>query len=165
MINVGLGCATAGAMMLCGMPTPYLWGALAAILNFIPYAGPTTTLIVLTLVAFVTFDGIGHVLAVAGSYFGLALLEGQIVQPLFVGRRLQVNPLLIFLALWFGGLYWGIAGVILATPALVALKVVAENAMSGKSVMEFLGPNDQTRDTQPTLKKGRRRRMVEEGST
>ena len=163
MINVGLGCATAGAMMLCGMPTPYLWGVVAAVLNFIPYAGPTTTLIVLTLVAFVTLDGIGHVLGVAGSYLGLALLEGQIVQPLFVGRRLQVNPLLIFLALWFGGLYWGIAGVILATPALVALKVVAENAISGKSVMEFLGPNDQSRDMQPTLKK-RRRPMVEEST-
>ena len=163
-INVGLGCATAGVMMLCGMPTPYLWGVLAAILNFIPYAGPTTTLIVLTLVAFVTFDGIGHVLAVAGSYIGLAMVEGQIVQPLFVGRRLQVNPLLIFLALWFGGLYWGIAGVILATPALVALKVVAENAISGKSVMEFLGPNDQSRDTRPTLKK-RRRPIAEEAST
>ena len=162
MINVGLGCATAGVMMLCGMPTPYLWGVLAAVLNFIPYAGPTTTLIVLTLVAFVTFDGMGHVLAVSGSYVALATVEGQIVQPLFVGRRLQVNPLLIFLALWFGGLFWGIPGVILATPALVALKVVAENAISGKSVMEFLGPNDQSRDTSPTLKK--RRRPITEGA-
>ena len=163
-INVGLGCATAGAMLACGMPTPYLWGALAAVLNFIPYAGPTTTLIVLTLVAFVTFDSIGHVLAVAGSYIALAMVEGQIVQPLFVGRRLQVNPLLIFLALWFGGLYWGIAGVILATPALVALKVVSENAISGKSVMEFLGPNDQTRDSSPTLKKRRRPAIQGAGS-
>ena len=162
MINVGLGCATAGVMMLCGMPTPYLWGVLAAVLNFIPYAGPTTTLIVLTLVAFVTFDGMGHVLAVSGSYVALTTVEGQIVQPLFVGRRLQVNPLLIFLALWFGGLFWGIPGVILATPALVALKVVAENAISGKSVMEFLGPNDQSRDTSPTLKK--RRRPITEGA-
>jgi len=143
LINVGLGCATAGAMMLCGMPTPYLWGILAAVLNFIPYAGSATTLIVLTLVAFVTFDGIGQVLAVAGSYVALAALEGQLIQPLFVGRGLSVNPLLIFLALWFGGLFWGIAGVILATPALVALKVVAENAIRGKAVLEFLGPNDQ----------------------
>ncbi len=58
-INLGLGCATAGAMMLCGMPTPYLWGIIAAGLNFIPYAGSTLTLIIVTLVAFVTFDGIG----------------------------------------------------------------------------------------------------------
>jgi predicted PurR-regulated permease PerM len=143
LINLGLGCATAAAMMACGMPTPYLWGILAAVLNFIPYAGSATTLAVITLVALVTFDGVGHVLAVAGSYVGLAAIEGQIVQPLFVGRRLDVNPLLIFLGLWFGGLFWGVAGIVLATPALVALKVVAEHAADGKAILEFLGPNDQ----------------------
>lgn len=153
LINIGLGLATAGAMMLCGMPTPFLWGVMAAGLNFIPYAGSTVTLIVVTLVAFVTFDGIGHVLAVAGSYLLLALLEGQIVQPLFVGRRLKINPLLIFLSLWFGGLFWGIAGVILATPALLTLKVIAEHALGGKSVMEFLGPNDQSPGAGKTLEK------------
>jgi predicted PurR-regulated permease PerM len=81
----------------------------------------------------------------------LATLEGQIIQPLFVGRRLEVNPVLIFLALWFGGLFWGIAGVVLATPALVALKVVAENAIRGKAVLEFLGPNDQRPDDKRPL--------------
>ena len=79
---------------------------------------------------------------VALSYLGLAVIEGQIVQPLLVGRRLDVNPLLIFLGLWFGGVFWGIAGVILATPILVALKVIAENALDGESMMQFLGPND-----------------------
>ncbi len=141
-INLGLGCATAGMMLLWGMPTPYLWGILAAVLNFIPYAGSVATLTVVTLVAIVTFDGIAHVAAVAGSYVLLAAIEGQIVQPLFVGRRLAVNPLLIFLALWFGGLFWGIAGVVLATPSLVALKVVAEHAINGRAILRFLGPND-----------------------
>jgi predicted PurR-regulated permease PerM len=141
-INLGLGLATTGIMMLLGMPTPYLWGLVAATLNFIPYAGPATTLIIVTLVAVVSFDKLGQVAAVAASYLALTAVEGQIIQPLFVGRRLEVNPLLIFLALWFGGLFWGIAGVILATPTLVALKVVAENALSGKALMEFLGPND-----------------------
>jgi len=152
-INLGFGLATAGIMTLYGMPTPYLWGVLAAGLNFIPYAGSTATLIVVTLVAFVTFDGIGRVLAVAGSYLLLAMLEGQIIQPLFVGRRLKINPLLIFLGLWFGGLFWGLAGVILATPALLTLKVIAEHAISGKSVMEFLGPNSQAPDVASKLKK------------
>jgi predicted PurR-regulated permease PerM len=141
-INLGLGIATTLVMMAWGMPTPYLWGAVAASLNFIPYAGATTTLIVVTLVAIVSFDGLGHALGVALSYLGLAVVEGQIVQPLLVGRRLDVNPLLIFLGLWFGGIFWGIAGVILATPILVALKVIAENAHDGESMMQFLGPND-----------------------
>jgi predicted PurR-regulated permease PerM len=161
MINLGLGCATAGAMLLCGMPTPYLWGILAATLNFIPYAGSTVTLILLTLVAFVTFDGIGRVLAVAGSYLLLAMIEGQIVQPLFVGRRLKINPLLIFLALWFGGLFWGIAGVILATPALLAIKVIAEHSVGGKSVMEFMGPNDQSPGAGEALNKLAKRKYGE----
>jgi predicted PurR-regulated permease PerM len=141
-INLGLGIATTLVMMAWGMPTPYLWGAVAALLNFIPYAGATTTLIVVTLVAIVSFDGLGHALGVALSYLGLSVIEGQIVQPLLVGRRMDVNPLLIFLGLWFGGVFWGIAGVILATPILVALKVVAENAIHGESMMQFLGPND-----------------------
>jgi predicted PurR-regulated permease PerM len=129
------------------MPTPFLWGTLAAVLNFIPYAGPATTLSVLTLIAFVTFDGLSHVFAVAGSYLVLVAIEGQMVQPLLVGRRLKVNPLLVFLALWFGGLFWGIAGIVLATPTLVALKVVAEHAISGGSLVEFLGPNEPSADT------------------
>jgi predicted PurR-regulated permease PerM len=141
-INLGVGVATTLVMMAWGMPTPYLWGAVAAILNFIPYAGATTTLLVVTLVAIVSFEGLGHALGVALSYLGLSVIEGQIVQPLLVGRRLDVNPLLIFLGLWFGGVFWGIAGVILATPILVALKVIAENALDGESMMQFLGPND-----------------------
>jgi predicted PurR-regulated permease PerM len=152
LINLGLGCATTAVMMAWGMPTPYLWGALAAVLNFIPYAGSATTLLVVTLVAAVSFDTLGRVLGVAGSYLMLSMIEGQVVQPLLVGRRLEVNPLLVFLALWFGGLFWGVAGIILATPALVALKVIAEHTKSGKSVVEFLGPNDQSPDRDKKLK-------------
>ena len=142
LINIGLGIATALVMMAWGMPTPYLWGALAAMVNFIPYAGATVTLLVVTLVAVVSFDGLAHVVGVAVSDLALATIEGQIVQPLLVGRRLEVNPLLIFLGLWFGGMFWGIAGVILATPVLVALKVMAENALDGQSMLQFLGPNE-----------------------
>jgi len=141
LINVGLGFATSFAMMWCGMPNPFLWGTMAGILNFIPYVGSTATLIVLMVVAIVSFDGLGHVIAVAGSYLALATVEGQFVQPLLVGRRLRLNPLLVFLALWFGGLFWGVAGIILATPTLVALKVVAENASGGQPLLNFLSPH------------------------
>jgi predicted PurR-regulated permease PerM len=144
LINLFFGCATAGAMAACGMPTPLLWGALAGLLNFIPYAGSATTLVILTFVALVSFDGMARVAAVAGSYMVLAIIVGQIVQPLLVGRRLQVNPLLIFLALWFCGIFWGVAGIILATPILVALKVVAEHTEGAGALRTFLGPNDRT---------------------
>ncbi len=143
LINVGLGVVTGLSMWAWGMPSPYLWGLVAALLNYIPYLGAASTLITVTLVAATSFDTLGQVAGVAATYLCIATIEGQIVQPLLVGRRLEVNPLLIFLGLWFGGLFWGIAGIILATPALVALKVVAEHSESGKPLLEFLGPNDQ----------------------
>jgi predicted PurR-regulated permease PerM len=151
-INIGLGTATGLAMWAWRMPSPYLWGALAAVLNYIPYAGPGTTLVVITLVATASFSSLSHVLGAAGSYIIIAMIEGQIAQPLLVGRRMEINPLLIFLALWFGGLFWGIAGIILATPTLVALKVIAENTKNGRPMRDFLGPNKPKHAGDATLK-------------
>jgi predicted PurR-regulated permease PerM len=141
LINLGVGLATAFAMMCCGMPNPILWGIMAAVFNFIPYAGATASLIVMTVVAIISFNGLGHAFAVAGSFLAIATIEGQFVQPLLVGRRLQLNPLLVFLALWFGGLFWGIAGIILATPTLVAIKVIASGAVGCEPLLEFLSPH------------------------
>ena len=76
-------------MMLLGLPNPFLWGTVAAVLNFIPYVGSATTLLVLSVVALVSFDSVGRIAAVMASYLALATIEGQIVQPLFVGQRLE----------------------------------------------------------------------------
>jgi predicted PurR-regulated permease PerM len=141
MINMGLGAATAGAMALLNMPNPLLWGAVAGVLNFIPYVGSATMLLLLLIVAFVTFSGLGHVALVGASYLALATIEGQIVQPLVIGRRLDLNPVIVFLALWFGGWFWGVAGIVMAVPALVSLKVVAAHSRRGQPLTEFLGPN------------------------
>jgi predicted PurR-regulated permease PerM len=140
LINLALGTATFGAMTALGMPNPLLWGVLAGVLNFIPYVGSTITLVVLAVVALVSFDGVEHVVAVTGTYLALATIEGQIVQPLFVGQRLKLSPIIVFLALWFGGWFWGVAGIVLAIPTLVALKVAAEHSEHGAPLVAFLSP-------------------------
>ena len=98
--------------------------AVAFVLNYVPYAGPATTLVLLTVVALVSFEGLGKPLAVAGCFLVLTTIEGQIVQPILVGRRLDVSPLIVILCLWFGGWLWGIAGVALAVPLLVTAKAL-----------------------------------------
>jgi predicted PurR-regulated permease PerM len=157
LINLGFGCATAGVMLAWGMPNPYLWGALAALLNYIPYAGSGTTLLVISVVAIVSFTSLGRILGIAGSYVALATLEGQIIQPLLVGRRLAVNPLVVFLALWFGGLFWGIPGILLSAPVLVAIKVIAENSEHGNALLKFLGPNQGAIEREKKLREFARR--------
>jgi predicted PurR-regulated permease PerM len=124
LINLALGIATAATMYWLGMPNPLLWGVVACVLNYVPYAGSATTLVLLTVVALVSFDGLSKPLAVAGCYLFLTTIEGQIVQPILVGRRLDVSPLIVILCLWFGGWLWGIAGVALAVPLLVTAKAL-----------------------------------------
>jgi predicted PurR-regulated permease PerM len=140
LINLTLGIATGVTMLLLGVPNPFLWGTVAAVLNFIPYVGSATTLLILTVVALVSFDSVGRIVAVPATYLALATIEGQIVQPLFVGQRLEINPLMVFLAVWFGGWMWGIAGITIAVPSLVALKVAAEHSTRGQPLVEFLSP-------------------------
>jgi predicted PurR-regulated permease PerM len=140
LINLALGVATGLTMMLLGLPNAFLWGTMAAVLNFVPYVGSATTLLILSVVALVCFDSAGRIAAVIASYLALATIEGQIVQPVFVGHRLELNPLLVFLAVWFGGWMWGIAGITIAVPSLVALKVAAEHSDRGQPLVEFLSP-------------------------
>ena len=140
LINLALGVATGLTMMALGLPNPFLWGTMAAVLNFIPYVGSALMLLVLSVVAVVSFDSFGQIAAVIASYLALATVEGQVVQPLFVGHRLELNPLLVFLAVWFGGWLWGIAGIAIAVPLLVALKVAAEHSQRGQPLVEFLSP-------------------------
>jgi predicted PurR-regulated permease PerM len=140
LINLGLGAATAVVMKLLGVPNPLLWGAVAGTFNFVPYVGSAVTLLLLAIVSLVAFDTLGQVLAVIGSYLALATLEGQVVQPWLVGRRLDLNPILVFLAVWFGGWFWGVAGIVIAVPCLVALKVAVSHGTKAPAVVEFLSP-------------------------
>jgi predicted PurR-regulated permease PerM len=140
LINLGLGAATALMTLLLGLPNPLLWGTMAAVLNFLPYIGSTITLLVLTIVSTVMFTSLTHVLAVAASFLVLVTIEGQVVEPLLLGRRLKLSPTVVLLAFWFGGWFWGIPGIVLVMPLLLALKVVAEHLPNGRIVVELLSP-------------------------
>lgn len=139
-INLLFGAITALVMWLLGMPNPMLWGALAGVLNFIPYLGCATTLAILTIVAFVSFDHISQTVLVAASFLMLAAVEGHLVEPIFLGRRLDLNPIVVLVALWVGTWVWGIAGVVVALPILLATKVAAAHSNNGGAVVRFLSP-------------------------
>jgi predicted PurR-regulated permease PerM len=124
-LNLAFGTVTGLVMWQLGMPNPALWGVVAGVLHFIPYLGPAVTAAILTLVALVTFNSNAQVLLVTAVYLGMAAIEGNLVEPWLLGRRLNLNPILVLLALWIGGWLWGVAGMVLAQPMLVALKVAA----------------------------------------
>ncbi len=129
-INLSLGSVTALMLTLFGVRDPLLWGAVVAILNFIPYLGPLTSTLLLALVGLLQFNSIGAALLPALSFFGLAILEGQLLAPLILGNRLSLSPVAILVWLMLWGWLWGIAGVFLGVPLLMCLKLTCERLPS-----------------------------------
>lgn len=139
MINACLGAAGGLVFWALGMPNPALWGALAFLLNFIPYLGALTEILIVGLVAAATFPHLSHALLVPACYLGLATIEANVFTPYVMGRRMTLNPVVIFVAVTFWGFLWGILGVFLAVPALVMFKIFCDHIGPLAPIGEFLG--------------------------
>ena len=123
-INFTLGVVTTIAAMLLGLPSPLLWGALAFVLNYIPYVGPAIMYVLLFVIGLMTFPTLLGALLPPAVYIGITLIEGQFLAPAIIGRRvLNLHPLAIFLSIAFWAWLWGPVGAFLATPILIIARV------------------------------------------
>ena len=127
LINAVVGLVFAIALILLGFPLPeaLLWGTMATLLNFAPYVGPLVGMAVMLLIGMTAFDGV-QALVPTGIYLALHTLEGQLITPIVLGRRMRVSPLVLILVLMVFGALWGIIGLLLAVPLLVCVKLVLE---------------------------------------
>lgn len=123
-INLCLGVSVALALWLIGMPSPFMWGGIVALLNFIPYFGPMLAAALLGLGGLMVFDDVWIALLPAGVQVGFHLVESNAITPLLLGRRLTMNPLLILVSIAFWGWVWGTAGALLAVPLLIIIQTV-----------------------------------------
>jgi predicted PurR-regulated permease PerM len=137
-INVCLGIAVGLAMWLLGMPNPLVFGVIAFVFNYIPYLGALAGIVVAGAVALVTFDGLVWTAVIPGVYFGLTAVEGQLVTPYFVGRRLQLNTVVVFISVSFWAWLWSAVGMIVAVPLLVAIKTFCEHVDGFNGFGHFL---------------------------
>jgi predicted PurR-regulated permease PerM len=125
-INALVGLAFAVALYFLGVPLDeaLLWGTMAALLNFAPYVGPLIGMCMMLLVGFIAFDDTLRSMLPAALYLLLHTIEGQVVTPIVLGRRMALSPLVLILALMVFGWLWGIIGLLLAVPLLVCVKIV-----------------------------------------
>ncbi|EMT5437522.1 MULTISPECIES: AI-2E family transporter [Stenotrophomonas] len=125
-INTLVGLVFAGVLMLfgIGLQEALLWGTVAALLNFAPYVGPLIGVALMLLMGFVEFRDPLQALLPAAAYLALHTLEGQMVTPIVLGRRMKLSPLVLILALMVFGWAWGMIGLLLAVPLLVCIKLV-----------------------------------------
>jgi predicted PurR-regulated permease PerM len=140
-INFAVGCAVAIAMYALGMPNPFLWGALALIVNFVPYVGPFVGILTVGAVALASFNDTTSALLPPLIYLGLASIEGNVITPLILGRTCELDPLVIFVWLLFWGWLWGIAGAIVAVPLLMLIKLMCERSLVLQPVAALISRN------------------------
>jgi predicted PurR-regulated permease PerM len=138
-INVAFGAVVGIAMFAAGMPNALLWGVMAAILNYIPFLGHTVSAVVIAVVALLSFDDIGRALIPPGLFIVIAALEGNVITPMILARRLTLNPVAVVAALLIWGWMWGIVGLLLAVPLLVVVKIACDKIEPLRPVGEFLG--------------------------
>ena len=126
-INAILGLIVSLLLWALGMPSPFMWGGVVAICNFVPYLGPIVAAILLALGGLMTFDAVGFALLPALIFIGVHLVEANLITPLVLGRRLTINPLLILVSLSFWGWVWGTPGALLAVPLLLILQTILQS--------------------------------------
>ncbi|QIG49417.1 AI-2E family transporter [Nordella sp. HKS 07] len=138
LINCGFGAAVAIAMAVTGMPNPVMWGVAAALLNFVPYIGALAGIVMVGIVALISFDSVAYAVIPPLLYAACAFAEGQLVTPILLGRRLELNSVAIFICVALWSWLWGIVGAIIAVPLLVAVKVFCDHFEPLGSFGEFL---------------------------
>ncbi|MBZ9736306.1 MULTISPECIES: AI-2E family transporter [unclassified Mesorhizobium] len=137
-INVSLGTVIGLGLWGLGMPNPLVWGAMAALLNFLPYVGALMTVVIVAVIALISFDTIAYALLAPAFVVLCDIIEGQFVTPTVVGRRLEINAVAIFIAIAFWSWLWGFVGALMAVPLLVVIKVFCDHFEGLSHVGNFL---------------------------
>jgi len=142
-VNVGEGIVVAIVLYFLRMPNPALWGAVVALLEFIPYLGAVSVILVLSVAALTTFDSVTHALLIPAAFLAINLLQANLISPLLLSRRLTLNPVALFLGLAFWWWIWGIPGAFVAVPLMATFKIFCDHIDSLAPIGEFLGQRDE----------------------
>lgn len=138
-------------LMLIGIEHAMFFGVLAAMLTVIPYFGVFIGSILPILFAFLTKDSLWYPLGVAIMFWVVQFLEGNFITPNIVGNKVSLNPFVVILALFVGGMVWGAIGMVLAIPIVAMLKVIFDSVDTLKPFGFLMGypPNESGKDQPP----------------
>lgn len=147
-VYLAVGILNSIGLLLLGIPHAILFGFIAAVLTFIPYVGIMIGSLLPITVAWATYDSAWYPLGVIGIFMFVQYLEANIIFPFAVSSRLNVNTLVMLIAIFAGGILWGVSGMILFVPFVGILKLIADHEPKLKTLAMALGtsPTSQVKD-------------------
>ncbi|WP_276370201.1 AI-2E family transporter [Chryseolinea sp. H1M3-3] len=129
-------------LLLLGIPHALLFGFIASVLTFIPYVGIMVGSLLPIAIAWITYDSIWYPVGIIAIFAFIQYLEANVIFPFAVSNRLNVNTLVMLIAVFVGGILWGLAGMILFVPFLGIAKLIADHNPKWKTISMMLGMND-----------------------
>lgn len=138
-VYVVVGSLNSIGLLLLGVPHAILFGFIASILTFIPYVGIIVGSLLPITMAWITYDSVWYPVGIVGIFAFVQYLEANVIFPIAVSSRLNVNTLIMLIAIFIGGILWGMAGMILFVPFVGIAKLIADHNPKWKTVSMILG--------------------------
>jgi predicted PurR-regulated permease PerM len=138
-LNVSFGVFIAAALWLIGIPSPGLWGALAALMRFVPYVGSALAAIFPIALAAMVDPGWWKLIETAAVFIGGDIIVGQFVEPLLFGSRTRLSSIAVVFGAAFWTLLWGPVGLILAVPLTLTIVVIGQHVPHLEFLRVLLG--------------------------
>jgi predicted PurR-regulated permease PerM len=138
--SIATGGITGVAFALVGLKHAVVWGIAAGILNLVPYVGPIAITATSALVAFLQFGGsLQMALLVGGISMAIDTVKGYVLVPWATSKATSMNAVAVFVGVLAWGWLWGLWGLLLGMPILMAVKAVCDRVDPLKPIGELLG--------------------------
>ena len=137
-----VGVSTALAFWALGFNNAAVWGVLAGVMNLVPYVGTVVICGASAVVALLQFGTLQMAIAVGSVSIVLHVISGYIITPWLTSRTSRLNAVVVFIGVLAWGWLWGVWGLLLGTPILMALKAICDRVDDLKAIGELLGGSD-----------------------
>jgi predicted PurR-regulated permease PerM len=139
-ISLANGLIFAVSFKLIGLEFAIVWGILQFIFNFIPTLGSIVMGVGISLFALVQFwPNPAPIILVIVVVLAVNMILGNILDPKIIGEHVGISPLMVLVALAIWGYIWGFAGMVIAVPMTVIIKIVCENIPILRPVAVMIG--------------------------
>lgn len=137
--SVLVGILTGLAYAAMGLENAAVWGVVAGVLNLAPYIGSVVVTGASALVAFLQFGTVDMALAVGGASLVIHTIVGNLITPWLTSRTSRMSPVAVFVSVLVWGWLWGLWGLLLGIPVMMAVKAVCDRVDDLRVVGELLG--------------------------
>ena len=138
-VSVVVGVLTWLAFYALGVNQAAVWGVVAGVTNLVPYVGAIATSMGAAVFVAVQFGAIDLGLYAGAVSLAIHTVVGNILTPWWMGRASRINPFAVFVSLLVFGWLWGVWGLLLGVPVLMATKAVCDHVEDLQPIGELLG--------------------------